>query len=268
MPPPPQPPTNPTGPTGPTGPGTTPTTPTVGAPDVGQQQQANAKARQTAAQKRTATLQRIAEQKNPIFRRVYHKTLQPGALANFNYVFFKHDPYPLVLCSRIYTDGRVAGINLHYLTFKYIRYLIQQYCGKAFSYPLIKNNTFIYNAFRTYKRDGVRMVRLLDCEFLMTLLGTVRSFSPNEVRAIREEVQRQLSARMNPTVDDDTNEYTGFVVPDPNAKRNTDVSGYNPLERFGEPSWPNAVPKLTNPKPTLTDKRLNPNNLQLPPEGT
>jgi len=252
--------TPPTGANVPTAAPMAPVVPIVGANTVAGQAMA-AKVRQSAAEKRQATLQKIAGQSNPIFRRAYYKSLQKGSLANFNYTFWKHDPYPLMLCSGIYQDGRVAGVNLHYMTFKYIRYLIQQYCGKAFSYPLIKNNIFIYNSFRSYKRDGMRMVKLLDCEFLMTLLGTVRSFNPNEVKAIREEVQRQLKARMHPTHEDATNEYEGMVVPNPNHKQNLDTAGYNSLERYGEPHWPNAVPKLINPKPTLGDARFNPTGL-------
>jgi hypothetical protein len=246
---------------------TTPQVQAVGQAEdmLGQQVGNQQRTRKTQAQIRQEALQRIAEQKNPLFRRIYYKTIQKGALTNFQYVFWKHDPYPLVLCSSIYHDGKVAGINLHYLTFKYIKYLIQQYCGKQFSYPLIKNNTFIYNAFRTYKRQGVRNAKLMDCEFLMTLLGTIRSFRPSEIEAIRQEVQRQLRARMNPTSQETAEEYSGIVVPDPFHKKYADIEGYAPLDRYGEPIWPNAVPPLKKEKPTLGDGRFNPDNLMPPP---
>lgn len=245
----------------------TPTVPVVGHAEdelrltQGEQQ----RARKTAMDTRREVLQKIAESSNPIFRRIYYKTIQRGALTTFNYLYWKHDPYPLVLCSGIYHDGKVAGVNLHYLTFKYIRYLIQQYCGKAFSYPLIKGNNYIYNAFRTYKRDGLRMAKLLDCEFLMTLLGTVRSFRPSEIEAIREEVQRQLRARMNPTAEEASREYASIVVPDPNDPRYGNVPDYSALDRYGEPDWPRAVPPLNRPKPTIGDARRNPTNI-LPPD--
>jgi hypothetical protein len=243
-----------------------PSVPVTGqAEDALRQQQGQAQQqRKSQAQIRQELLQKIAESKNPIFRRVYYKTIQRGALTTFQYMYWKHDPYPLVLCSGIYQDGRVAGVNLHYLTFKYIKYLIQQYCGKQFSYPLIKGNMYIYNAFRTYKRDGLRMTKLLDCEFLMTMLGSVRSFRPNEIEAIRQEVQRQLRARMNPTADDAVEEYTSTIVPDPRNQRYSNIEGYDPLERYGEPEWPRAVPSLKYPKPTLGDARRKPDNL-LPP---
>lgn len=244
---------------------TTPTTPVVGNVGdlMGQIQKAQQQKKSTAALRQQA-LQAIAESKDPIFRRVYHKTLQKGALATFQYLHWKHDPYPLVLCSSIYHDGRVAGVNLHYLTFKYVKYLIQQYCGKSFSYPLIKNNMYIYNAFRTYKRDGVRMSKILDCNFLLALLGSVRSFNPNEIEAIRQEVQRQLRARMNPTPEQ-VEEYMQTIIANPNAQRNLNIQGYSPLQRYGEPEWPRAMPPLAGPKPTIGDARRGPMNLLPPP---
>jgi hypothetical protein len=215
-------------------------------------------AKKTAADLRQEELQRIAGSKEPIFRHIYHKTIQRGSLATFQYLHWKHDPYPLVLVSGIYSDGRVAGVNLHYMTFRYIKYLINQYCGKQFSYPLIKNNNYIYNSFRSYKRDGLRGAKLLDCNFLMTVLGTVRSFKPNEIEAIRQEVQRQLRAKMNPTVEDAAKEFTETIVPDPRYQKYTDVEGYQSMERYGEPHWPNAAPPLKYPKPTVADARENP----------
>lgn len=230
-------------------------------PVIGNAEEALNPRRKTQAQIRQEALEKIAGQKNPLFKRVYYKTIQPGALATFNYLFWKHDPYPLVLCGRIYGSGLVSGVNLHYMTFKYIRYLIQQYCGKQFSYSLIKNNTYIYNSFRTYKRNGIRMAKLMDCAFLMTLLGTVRSFSPTEIEAIRKEIQRQLRARMNPTAEEAAEEYSSHIIPNPQHPKYSEIAGYQPLERYGEPHWPNAQPPLNYPKPTIGDARRNPDNL-------
>lgn len=233
-----------------------PTTPQV--PIIGQ-------GRKTQAQLRQETLERIAQSKTDIFRRVYHKTIQKGSLVTYMYLRWQHDPYPLVLCSSIYHDGKVAGINLHYLTFKYIRYLIKMYCGKAFSYSLIKGNNYIKNAFRTYKRNAIRGAKILDCEFLLTVLGSIRSFNPNEIEKMRQEIQKQLKAKMNPTADDLTQEYQSSVVPNPNDPRYKNIANYEPLERYGEPEWPRASPPLFRPKPTIDDRRRNPGFLQ-PPE--
>lgn len=212
-----------------------PTVPTV--PVIGQT------AQQPAAQERQRNLQKIADTaKQDIFRRVYYKTIQQGSLATFNYLYWKHDPYPLLLCSGIWGDGKVAGVNLHYLTFRYIKYLIQQYCGKAFSFRLIKNNVFIANAFRCYKKDGIRTAKVLDCEFLIKVLGSIRSFNPNEIEAIRQEVQRQLRNKMNPSTEDLTEEYTRTVA--------------------GNQGTTDKYVDFSFPRPTLDDARRNPTGLE------
>lgn len=221
--------------------------------------------KKSTAALRQQALQAYAQSKDPIFRRIYYKSIQRGSLSTFQYLHWKHDPYPLVLCSGIYQDGRIAGINLHYMTFKYIKYLIQQYCGKQFSYPLIKGNNYIYNAFRTYKKDGVRMTKLLDCNFLLTILGSLRSFNPTEIEAMRQEIQRQLRERMNPTVEETAKEYTETVAPDPRYQRYLDTEDYEAMERFGEPEWPRAVPKLNRLKPTIDDRRRRPLSTLQPP---
>lgn len=136
------------------------------------------------------------------FKRAYYKSLRKGALAHFQYLFWKHDPYPLTLVSSVYHDGKVAGVNLHYLTFRYIKALIQNYCGKSFYYAQIKGNEHIYNSFRTYKRNGLRNLQLMDCNYLLTILQAVRSFNPNEIEAIRKFVQEQLRRRINPTAEE------------------------------------------------------------------
>lgn len=210
--------------------------PTIGqvgqVPIVSQVGQSNQpQAQQTPAQ------QPVIKQE-PVFRNVQQNSIVKGSLATFQYLRWKHDPRPLILCSSIYHDGKIAGINLHYLTFKYIRYLLKMYCGKSFSYQLIRGNNYIKNAFRTYKRLGVAGVKVIDCQFLLSVLGSIRSFNPNEIEKMRQEIQRQLRQKVNPTAEDMTNDYES-VVP------NSDV--------------------LPTARPTIADKRRNPDFLQ-PPE--
>jgi hypothetical protein len=52
-----------------------------------------------------------------------------------------------------------------------------------------------------YSRGGVRNPKKLDCGFLMKLLGAVRSFSKNDVEAIRNEVQKQIQAQLQVKAD-------------------------------------------------------------------
>lgn len=140
------------------------------------------------------------------------KTLMPGVLMSCTYSFFKKDPAPLVLISKIYTDNRVAGLNLHYLTFPYVKRLLQSYCGNvAFSYQSIKNDKYIVNAFRSYKRAGLRQVKTLDCNFLMTILGSLRTLKIEEIDAIRKEVQKQLEQAINPKASDVSKQFSEIL---------------------------------------------------------
>jgi hypothetical protein len=125
-------------------------------------------------------------------------SFQKGSLISFQYLFQKHDPKPFVLFIRTYMDGRLAGLNLHYLTFPYVKRLISQYCGnQSLSYQAIKGDEFLVNAYRTYKRTGLRRVQLVDCEFLKTILESLRVLDPEEIEAMRKEVNKQLKEKLN-----------------------------------------------------------------------
>lgn len=145
-----------------------------------------------------------------------------GHLFSCQYLLWKHDRTPLVLMTSRYDDGRIAGINLHYLTFPYVRWLIQHYCGTGtFRYTTIKNDKYIVNSFRTYKFAGMRLVRGIDCDFLKTVLNSLRSFDPEEIEAMRREVNKQLKTRMNMKADefsrehrDSARKFTKGIYPD------------------------------------------------------
>jgi len=53
-------------------------------------------------------------------------------------------------------------------------------------------------AFRSYKWNGIRQVKVLDTDFLLKVMATVRSFDPNQIQAIRESVQEQINRVVNP----------------------------------------------------------------------
>ena len=136
-----------------------------------------------------------------------NQIVQKGSLVTFNYTFHKpnHDPYPLVLITDIGfpTKGRmdIRGVNLHYLTFNYIKKLLQPNCNNTgFSYNTLKQGEYIglIKAFRQYKRNGIRQIKVLDCAFLLNVLASVRAISPSEVEAIRQSVREQISRMTNP----------------------------------------------------------------------
>lgn len=180
-----------------------PTTPVIGQTP---QQAADQQGRQQAgrageAQRRQEELQQRADQPVQTFRSVSVRELGKGSLCVFKYDFFKHDPYPMMLVTSRYHDGKMAGVNLHYLTYRYVQYLVKQFCGRAgLSYQNIRGDRYIVNSFRTYKPNGMQNIKMVDCRALITILGRIRSFNPNEVKAIREEVERQLGSIKNPRI--------------------------------------------------------------------
>ncbi len=122
-----------------------------------------------------------------------------GSLIVFNYSFWMNDPYPLVVVTDMRPGKRLRGVNLHYLTFPYIKNLIQQSCGNiGFSYTNIRGDKYITNAFRTYKWNGIRSIKKLDCNFLLNVMASVRSFDPNQMETIRASIREQMSREVQP----------------------------------------------------------------------
>jgi hypothetical protein len=144
------------------------------------------------------------------------KTIGKGSLIYFNYLFWQHDPYPLVIVTDIF-EGYIRGVNLHYLTFPYIKKILQPQVNlancdnRSFSYYNIKDNQYIVNAFRTYKRMGIRSVKALDCAFILNVMASVRSMDPQEVENIRAAIQQQMRARVQPKAQELSGKYEGMM---------------------------------------------------------
>jgi hypothetical protein len=125
--------------------------------------------------------------------------VRKGSLVAFGYTMWIHDPYPLVIVTDITPGLRMRGVNLHYLTFPYIKNLLRTgTTNPAFSYGNIKPDPYIVGAFRSYKWQGIRQVKMLDSAFLLTVMATVRSFDPSQVASIRRAVQEQIRREVNP----------------------------------------------------------------------
>lgn len=141
--------------------------------------------------------------------------IRPGSLFVCKYLYWKHDPTPLVLVSGLYKDGRVAGVNLHNLTLSDMKSLIAKYCGKAFSYQgAVKGRAEIIKGFRTYRSDGLKQIKVLDCQYFLDSLGVVnrgKLLSPAEVQKVKQQVQQQLRQRINPKADDLTTKSSGTI---------------------------------------------------------
>jgi hypothetical protein len=106
-----------------------------------------------------------------------------------------HDPYPMVILTDIWPDY-IRGLNLHYLTFPYIKKILQTYGGQNFTYTSIRPDAYMAQAFRMYVRRGVQRPKLLDMPWLQSVLQEARSFSPGEVEKIRMSIQKQIQQRL------------------------------------------------------------------------
>jgi len=127
--------------------------------------------------------------------------LNKGRLITFNYSRWIHDPYPLLILTDVIPNVRIRGINLHYLTFPFVKTMLQTGCtSPQFSYQNVKGNPYIVGAFRSYKWQAIRQVRYLDCQFILAVMATVRSFDPSQVQAIRRAVQEQIQQYSQPNV--------------------------------------------------------------------
>lgn len=137
------------------------------------------------------------DNKNPI-----QNIVAKGNLITFNYSFWAHDPYPMVIISDVIPGNKIRGINLHYLTFNYVSTLLRTASGNpTFSYSSIRNDTYITSAFRSYKWQGIRNIKKLDSNFILSIMGIVRSFDINEIEAIRNSIQQQMNVLLNPSAD-------------------------------------------------------------------
>ena len=65
------------------------------------------------------------------------------------------------------------------------------------SYQTIKADKFVTSAFRQYKKNGIRSLKKLDCDFVLNLLGSSRALTPTEVEAIRNTINTQMSQVIN-----------------------------------------------------------------------
>lgn len=132
------------------------------------------------------------------------KSITKGSLISFEYpISFAmipniiHDTRPMIIITDIWSPNYIRGLNLHYLTFPYVKKILQTWSGnQGFSYSNIKADRYVANAFRMYNMKGVRKPKRLDSEWLKTVLQSVKSFDAGEVEKIRSNIQQQIKARL------------------------------------------------------------------------
>ena len=131
------------------------------------------------------------------------KTVASGSLVTFKYDFAKHDVYPLVILTYV-SQNYIHGVNLHYLTFNQIKMVLQEDklngCRPGFNYQNVKPYEYIIGAYRTYKKNGLRNLKVLDCDLILRSMSVSRSIDPQESEAIRENVRNQISSLINVSV--------------------------------------------------------------------
>lgn len=129
-----------------------------------------------------------------------------GSLVSFNYASWKNDPYPLIIV--IENDpakDKISGVNLHYLTFRDIKEVISRAGKMGFSYRSVSDSRPFRDAYRSYKKVGIRQMKILDPSYLLGVMGMVRSYDPAEVQIIRRQVQEQIRRQINPKATQPTN---------------------------------------------------------------
>ncbi len=132
------------------------------------------------------------------------KSIGKGSLISFEYLQswahtpnMIHDPRPMIIVTDIWAPQYIRGLNLHYLTFPYVKYILKQWSGNAsFSYTAIQADKYLASAFRMYSLRGVKKPKRLDSEWLVTVLNSVRSFDAGEIERIRASIEQQIQARL------------------------------------------------------------------------
>ncbi len=117
-----------------------------------------------------------------------------GSLIIFNYSFWKNDPRPLVIVTDYNLNGKMRGINLHYLTYPYIKNILNIASNSqgGFSYNNIKNDSYITNSFRSYKWNGISQIKKFDLAFINKMIDNARGFDPTQIQSIRQSVNQQM----------------------------------------------------------------------------
>jgi len=141
-----------------------------------------------------------------------NNTVKRGAIVLFTYQNWMHDPSPMILVTDVQPGNRIRGVNLHYLTFPVIKQLLNnaKMSLGGISYRNITGQQYIVAAFRSYKWQSIRQLKVLDINYVLNALGTVRSFDPAEVEKMRRAVQEQLKRIVNPREESPDQEAQGI----------------------------------------------------------
>lgn len=127
-----------------------------------------------------------------------------GRVVSFFYPFFGHDPYPVIIVTGFLSHNRIGGLNLRYLPFPTFRTLLNAWAGNpVFGYrTVVKHAPVLRQAFRTYKVHGIRNAKTIDWKGMLTVLSVMRTYSPQEMEAVKKAVDAQVFARRPEIIDE------------------------------------------------------------------
>lgn len=136
-------------------------------------------------------------QPNPF--RPQTRTVNKGDIITFRYIGQTnrpiHSPQPIVLVADFVND-LVRGVNLRYMDNRAINFLVSTDL-RNFSYQNYKQFDYITLAFRSYKRQGISDLRMLDITFLQNLRRIIDITDIAEVEAIRSQIQQLMEQPVN-----------------------------------------------------------------------
>ena len=127
------------------------------------------------------------------------RTAAKGDVVTFRYIGQTlrkiHDPQPIVLLAGFYKD-LVYGVNLRYIDNDGINFLVTTDL-RNFSYQNYKQYDYITLAYRSYKRQGISDLRMLDIRFLQNLRRIIDITDVAEVEAIRSQIKQLMDQPVN-----------------------------------------------------------------------
>jgi len=125
--------------------------------------------------------------------------LPPGTICKARYLFPHKDPLPCILVIGQNKYNNLQAINLRWLLPHFVAQTLRMAGGSGVNYLSVRGTPNILEGYRTYKVKGLRNVRVFDTDFMRDVLRSIQTISPNEIAAIRQEIERQLAERLNPT---------------------------------------------------------------------
>lgn len=128
-----------------------------------------------------------------------NELVKKGDLITFSYTNWRHDPWPLVVVTDMYLGVMLRGVNLHYLSFPSIKQLLQiKQNNVLIGYKDIIGYKYFTESFRSYKWNGIRQIKKLDVNFLLSVMSLPRVYDANDIKKIREVIQQQIRDRIDP----------------------------------------------------------------------